>query len=67
MKQELSGFDTIQIQAKFHDGYRTTNNLYFWITQKGARSNAGHVIVFPVSSWHEMSELATLSLQEFGL
>lgn len=64
MKQELSGFETVEIEAKFHDGYRETDNLYFWIKQESPRSNDPHIIIVPVSAWQDLDRLAAKSASE---
>lgn len=57
MKQELSGFSTIEIEVRFNDGYNDTVNPYLWIKQKCVIDcSLEDSIVIPVSAWHDFAD-----------
>jgi hypothetical protein len=60
MKSALSGFATINIEIKFHDGVNETARAYVWLSQE-AMYQDDSVIIFPLDMWgalvNEISEL----------
>ena len=64
MKQELSGFQTIEVEAKFNDGFRETENLYIWLTQRFVTSDDPAIIIIPISAWQDLDRLAAKAANE---
>lgn len=63
MKQELSGFSTVEIEVRFNDGYNDTVNPYLWIKQKCVIDNSlEDSIVIPVSAWQDLSRAVGMAV-----
>lgn len=59
MKSALSGFATINIEIKFHDGVNESERPYVWLTQEVMYQDAA-TIVLPHDMWGALSKEISL-------
>ena len=56
MKQELSGFSTVEIEVRFNDGMKDSANPYLWFTQSGTFDDERETVVIPVAAWQDFAD-----------
>ena len=55
MKATVSGFSTIDIEIKNHDGYKNAEKPYVWLTQHDQHDESASIIIIPLEVWGALS------------